>query len=68
MGVCNSHSAPPIDTTVNETVSNVEITFTPYTTGRLFSASSARPEPPPDAASGSVDVPARPKEASKGRQ
>jgi len=50
MGVDDPQSAPP----------DSEVTFKSCTTGRLLSASSDRPDPPPDAAPGSVDVPARP--------
>jgi len=69
MGVGNPQSSPPVDIAASafEMLSDVEVTFKPYTTGRLLSASSAHPDPPPDAASGSVDVPARPEEASQGR-
>ena len=69
MGVGIPQSSPPVDTAVSasESVSDVEVTFKPRTTGRLVSASFACPDPPPDAAPGSVDVSARPKEASEGR-
>ena len=68
MGVVIHQSSPPVDTEVSafETVSEVEVTFKPRITG-LVSAFFDRPDPPPDVAPGSVDVPARPEEASKGR-
>jgi len=69
MGVGNPQSSPPVDTAVSETVSDVEITFKPYTTGKqqLVSAFFGRPDPPPDAPLGSVDVPTRPEVVSQGR-
>jgi len=62
MGMGDPQSALPVGTVVSET----EVTFKPSTTGTLLSASSDRPDPPRDAAPGSVDVPARPEEASQG--
>ena len=50
IGVGDPQSAPP----------DSEVTFKPSTTGRLLSAFSDRLDPPPDAAPGSVDLPARP--------
>ena len=70
MGVGKTQSSPPVDTAASafEMVSDVEITFKPYTTSKpLLSASFGRPDPPPDAAPGSVDVPARPEKASQAR-
>ena len=67
MDVGNYQSAPSVDTAVSETMCDVEVTFKPSTAGKLLSASSARPDSPPDAAPGSVDVPSRPEEASQGR-
>jgi len=67
MSVGEPKSAPPVGNTASVTVSETEITFKPSTTGRLLSASSESPDPPPDAAPGSVNVPARPEEASQGR-
>ena len=58
MGVGDPQSAPP----------DCEVTFKQSTTRRLLSASSDRPDPQPDAAPGSVNVPTRPEEASQGRQ
>jgi len=62
MGVGDPQSTPPVGT------ADSEITFKPTTgTANLISASSDRPDPPPDATPGSVDVPARPEQASQGR-
>jgi len=57
MGVCDPQAAPP----------DSEVTFKPPTTGTLLSASSHRPDPQTNAAPGSVDMLARPEEASQGR-
>ena len=63
IGVGDPQSAPPVG------IIDSEVTFKPSTTGtsKLISSSFDRPDPPPDATSGSVDVPARPERASQGR-
>ena len=62
MGMGDPQSAPPVG------IADAEIVFRPTTgTASLVSASSDRPDPPPDAISGSVDVPARPEQATQGR-
>jgi len=55
MGVGIPPSSLPVDVEVSatETVSEIEVMFKPRTTG-------GRPDTPPEAASDSVDVPARP--------
>jgi len=62
IGVGEPQSAPPIE------IVDAEIVFKP-TTGMAtyISASSDRPDPPLEAIPGSVDVPARPEQASNSR-
>jgi len=58
----NLQSAPPVDTVAVDTMSTVEIISRPGPTGGQKTTnthvSSDHPDPPPDAPTGSVDVPA----------